>query len=278
MQGYRVPRKGGWDTHGLPVELEVEKELGLKSKPEIEEYGIEEFNAQCRESVFRYVEEWSTLTERIAFWVDIDDAYVTYAQRLHRDRAGGSSSSSGTTACLPGLPLTPHCPRCGTSPLRPRGRAGLPGRHAGPVSVFVKFRLTEESPQRLRAAANSTDDEPIYLVAWTTTPWTLPGNTALAVEARDAVVRHLPPSTTSSLVVAKALGAKSARRDASSQWRWWHAATTSSASATSRSTTRGVGRRRSMRFDAEGRLSPVDEHAEHRGPAPRPRRRLRLAG
>ena len=84
MRGYRVPRKAGWDCHGLPVELEVEKELGISSKAEIEAYGIAEFNQRCRESVFRYVEDWNRLTERIGFWIDLDDPYVTLDQRLHR--------------------------------------------------------------------------------------------------------------------------------------------------------------------------------------------------
>ena len=78
MRGYRVPRKGGWDTHGLPVELEVEKALGLTSKQEIEAYGVERFNEECRESVFRYVQAWERMTDRISFWVDMSDAYVTY--------------------------------------------------------------------------------------------------------------------------------------------------------------------------------------------------------
>ena len=78
MRGYRVPRKGGWDTHGLPVELEVERQLGLSSKQEIEAYGVAEFNRQCRESVFRYVSEWERMTDRIGFWVDMQEAYVTY--------------------------------------------------------------------------------------------------------------------------------------------------------------------------------------------------------
>src|SRR5438309_5086469 len=78
MRGYRVPRKAGWDTHGLPVELEVERELGLKNKPEIEQFGVEEFNRRCRESVFRYVQEWQALTERIGFWVDLEHPYRTY--------------------------------------------------------------------------------------------------------------------------------------------------------------------------------------------------------
>ena len=95
MSGFQVPRKAGWDCHGLPVELEVEKELGISSKAEIEEYGIAEFNARCRESVFRYVEDWNRLTERIGFWIDLDDPYVTmtddYIAYLERRAAGGAA-------------------------------------------------------------------------------------------------------------------------------------------------------------------------------------------
>src|SRR3990172_8820310 len=89
MRGYRVPRKAGWDTHGLPVELEVERELGLKSKPEIEQFGVEEFNRRCRESVFRYVKDWEVLTERIGFWVDVDDAYANYDNSYIERRSWG---------------------------------------------------------------------------------------------------------------------------------------------------------------------------------------------
>ena len=89
MRGYRVDRKAGWDCHGLPVELEIEKQLGLASKHEIENYGIAEFNAKCRESVFAYVEDWNRLTERIGFWIDLDDPYVTLEQRRTSSRSGG---------------------------------------------------------------------------------------------------------------------------------------------------------------------------------------------
>ncbi len=94
MTGYRVPRKGGWDCHGLPVELEVEKELGISSKAEIEAYGIAEFNPRCRESVFRYVSDWK-LTERIGFWIDLEDPYVTLDERLHRVGLVGAAADLG---------------------------------------------------------------------------------------------------------------------------------------------------------------------------------------
>ena len=171
MKGCRVIRKGGWDTHGLPVEMAVEQELGLSSKLDIEEYGIAEFNERCRESVFRYVKEWEVMTDRIGYWVDMDDPYVTletdYIETgwwilkqlwdrglLYQDRRG-----------------TPHCPRCVSSLSSHEVALGYRENTPDP-SVFIKFRATDWS-----------DAAPTYFLAWTTTPWTLPGNTALAVDA-----------------------------------------------------------------------------------------------
>ncbi len=189
MKGYRTLRKGGWDTHGLPVELEVENELGLASKRDIEEYGIEQFNRKCRESVFRYLKDWERLTERIGFWVDMDRPYITldndYIESgwailkelwdrglLYRDMRG-----------------TPHCPRCVTSLSSHEVALGYREDTPDP-SVFVKFRLLGWNDTiRSRGAFDGAYDsllshgEPVYLLAWTTTPWTLPGNTALAVDA-----------------------------------------------------------------------------------------------
>ena len=102
MKGYQVLRKGGWDTHGLPVELGIEQELGLTSKRDIEEYGIEEFNQKCRESVFRYVREWEEMTNRIGFWVDMDHSYSTLGERLHRIRLVDSQDAVGPGVALPG--------------------------------------------------------------------------------------------------------------------------------------------------------------------------------
>ena len=175
MKGCRVIRKGGWDTHGLPVELEIEKELGLRSKRDIEEYGIAEFNQRCRESVFRYVKEWEVMTDRIGYWVDMDDPYVTldndYIETgwwilkelwnrglLYEDQRG-----------------TPHCPRCVSSLSSHEVALGYRENTPDP-SVFVKFEAT-------RWLDGTPPVVPTYLLAWTTTPWTLPGNTALAVSA-----------------------------------------------------------------------------------------------
>ncbi len=177
MKGFRCLRKGGWDTHGLPVELEIEKELGLTSKREIEEYGIEKFNQRCRESVFRYVKEWEVLTDRIGFWVDMDDPYVT----LHNDFIETGwwilKQLWDDGLLYEGLRGTPHCPRCETSLSSHEVALGYQENTPDP-SVFVKFRLTQPAE-----GLNVSDDVPTYLLAWTTTPWTLPGNTALAVDA-----------------------------------------------------------------------------------------------
>ncbi|MDE2781111.1 MAG: isoleucine--tRNA ligase [Chloroflexota bacterium] len=177
MKGYRCLRKGGWDTHGLPVELEIEKELGLSSKREIEEYGIEKFNQKCRESVFRYVKEWEVMTDRIGFWVDMDDPYVT----LHNDFIETGwwilKKLWDDGLLYEGLRGTPHCPRCETSLSSHEVALGYQENTPDP-SVFVKFRITEPA-----ATLTIDGSVPTYFLAWTTTPWTLPGNTALAVDA-----------------------------------------------------------------------------------------------
>lgn len=178
MRGYRVPRKGGWDTHGLPVELEIEKELGLKSKPEIEAFGIAEFNQKCKESVSRYVEEWTRLSERIAFWADYDHAYVTYDNGYVETCWWIFKQLWDGGLVYQDYRSTPHCPRCGTSLSDHEVALGYQDDVPDP-SVFVKFRV----PAEALAGAGFRAEKPLALVAWTTTPWTLPGNVALAVKA-----------------------------------------------------------------------------------------------
>ena len=177
MRGYRVPRKAGWDTHGLPVEIEVEKELGLRSKPDIETYGIAAFNAQCRESVGRYMRDWEELTERIAFWADMDDPYVTYHDDYIESCWWIFKELWERDYLFKSYRVAPHCPRCETSLSDHELSQGYREDTPDP-SVFVKFRLTAES----RARFDPDDESPVSIVAWTTTPWTLPGNTALAVK------------------------------------------------------------------------------------------------
>jgi isoleucyl-tRNA synthetase len=178
MQGYRVPRKGGWDTHGLPVELEIEKELGLKSKPDIEQYGIAAFNAKCKESVTRYVEEWTRLSERIAFWADYDNPYVTYSNDYIETGWWIFKQMWDHGLVYQDYRVTPHCPRCGTSLSDHEVSQGYQDDTPDP-SVFVKFRV----PSSEFRERTGLDGDNVALVAWTTTPWTLPGNTALAVKA-----------------------------------------------------------------------------------------------
>src|SRR4030042_2230942 len=115
MKGYYVPRIAGWDTHGLPVELEVEKELGFTNKTQIEQYGVEEFNKKCRESVFKYVGEWNEMTERIAYWVDLEHAYKTMDNTYVESVWWALKQMWDKGLIFQGYKVTPHCPRCGTS-------------------------------------------------------------------------------------------------------------------------------------------------------------------
>ena len=193
MQGDRVPRKAGWDTHGLPVELEVEKALGLSSKQEIEAYGVEAFNERCRESVFKYVREWERMTERIAFWVDTSDAYVTYSQEYVETCWWIFKRLWENDLVFRDFRVTPHCPRCQTSLASHEIAQGYHEDTPDP-SVFVKFRLGNVKVWDPNGPLGPIvqGGTPVYFVAWTTTPWTLSGNTALAIsgDADYAVVRH----------------------------------------------------------------------------------------
>jgi len=190
MQGYRVPRKGGWDTHGLPVELEIEKELGLKSKPEIEAYGIAAFNAKCKESVSRYVEEWTRLSERIAYWADYDDPYVTWHNNYIESGWWLLKQMWDHGLVYQDYRVGPYCPRCGTSLSDHEVSLGYQDDTPDP-SVFPKFRVL--SSEFLAATGvEAVFEGPLSLVAWTTTPWTLPANVALAVnpEATYGLYEH----------------------------------------------------------------------------------------
>ena len=191
MRGYRAPRKGGWDTHGLPVELEIERELGLRTKQEIEEYGVAAFNERCRESVFRYVADWERMTERIGFWIDTADAYVTYSNEYVESCWWVLRRLWDHGLIFRDYRVTPHCPRCGTSLSSHEIALGYREDTPDP-SVTVLFRLDPDAAANAQAdpALRPGEGAPVYVVAWTTTPWTLPGNTALAVDpgARYAVV------------------------------------------------------------------------------------------
>jgi isoleucyl-tRNA synthetase len=174
MQGYRVERKAGWDTHGLPVEIEVEKELGLKNKKDIEKYGVAKFNEKCRESVWKYKQEWDSLTERIAFWLDLKDPYITYDAKYMEALWGIIKQAHEKGLLYEGHRVAPYCPRCGTSVSSHEVALGY--EDVAEDSVFVKFEIKNPISYKLKVKS--------YLLAWTTTPWTLPGNVALAVGAK----------------------------------------------------------------------------------------------
>ena len=194
MKGFYAPRIAGWDTHGLPVELEVEKQLGFSGKSQIEAYGVQQFNAKCRDSVFKYLKEWDSLTERIAYWVDLEHAYVTMNNSYIESVWWAIKQMWDKGLIYQGYKVTPHCPRCGTSLSSHEVALGYQDNTEDP-SVYIKFRThlksKQESPglDKLKEIARH---KKVYLLAWTTTPWTLPGNTAVAVSAQSdyAMIEH----------------------------------------------------------------------------------------
>src|SRR4051794_28127054 len=167
MQGHMVPRKGGWDCHGLPVELEVEKELGFVNKHDIERYGVAEFNAKCRESVLEYIDEWNSLTERIGFWIDTDDAYYTLDNDYIESVWWSLKQVFDKGLLYEGYKVVPYCPRCGTALSSHEVAQGY--KDVVDPSVYVRFPVKGQ--------------DGVALLAWTTTPWTLLSNAALAVGA-----------------------------------------------------------------------------------------------
>ncbi|MBO20499.1 MAG: isoleucine--tRNA ligase [Chloroflexi bacterium] len=214
MKGYRVQRKGGWDTHGLPVELEVEKELGLKTKRDIEEYGIEAFNQKCRDSVFRYVKEWETMTDRIGYWVDMEDPYVTLHNNYIESGWWMLKTLWDRDLLYQTMRGTPHCPRCVTSLSSHEVALGYRENTPDP-SVFIKFQVnTAASADKADVLAKlGTENLSVFLLAWTTTPWTLPGNTGLAVDenADYSIVEMDDDTGRHRLVLAEALLAANMR-------------------------------------------------------------------
>ena len=178
MKGYYTPRIGGWDTHGLPVELEIEKQLGFSGKTQIEEYGVAEFNELCRESVKRYIGEFEEVLERSGYWVDLEHPYITMDNTYIESVWWAIKQMWDKGLVYQGYRVTPHCPRCGTSLSSHEVAQGYQEDTEDP-SVYIKFEVIDKT------VAGFTPDKPVYLLAWTTTPWTLPGNTALAV-APDA--------------------------------------------------------------------------------------------
>ncbi|MCX6370840.1 MAG: class I tRNA ligase family protein, partial [Solirubrobacterales bacterium] len=194
MQGHYVERKGGWDCHGLPVEITVEKELGISSKAEIEEFGIAEFNQKCRDSVFTFLDEWDRLTERIGFWIDLDDAYRTLDSGYVESVWWALKQIWDKEMLYEGHKVVPYCPRCGTSLSSHEVAQGY--KDVIDASVFVRFPLIEAE-----APLEASDE----LIVWTTTPWTLVSNAAVAVDPELTYVRAKLPGDGAVMVVAEAL-------------------------------------------------------------------------
>ena len=191
MRGFHVSRRGGWDTHGLPVEIEVEKQLGFNNKQQIEEYGIDKFNELCRKSVFTYIQDWEKLTDRIAFWVDLEDAYVTYTNDYIESVWWILKNFWDKDLLFKGYKVVPYCPRCGT-PLSDH-EVALGYDEATDPSVFVRMPLV--------------DREDTSLLVWTTTPWTLPANVAVAIhpDVDYVTVERDNNGTKEKLILAKSL-------------------------------------------------------------------------
>ncbi|MCA1900429.1 MAG: isoleucine--tRNA ligase [Chloroflexi bacterium] len=191
MRGYHVSRRGGWDTHGLPVEIEVEKQLGFTNKQQIEDYGVDKFNELCRKSVFTYIQEWEKLTDRIAFWVDLETAYVTYENEYIETVWWILKSLWEKDLLFKGYKIVPYCPRCGT-PLSDH-EVALGYDEATDPSVFVRFPLA--------------DKPDTSLLVWTTTPWTLPSNVAVAAhpDVDYAVVERDNEGAKEKLILARNL-------------------------------------------------------------------------
>ena len=165
MQGYQVKRKGGWDTHGLPVEIEVEKQLGFNGKQDIEAYGIKEFNEKCRQSVFTYTEMWTEMSDRMAYMADMDDPYITYKNDYIETGWWVLKQAHNKGLVYEGYKILPYCPRCGT---------GLASHEVAQGYKMVKVNT-------LTCKFKKKDAENEYFLAWTTTPWTLLSNTVLTV-------------------------------------------------------------------------------------------------
>jgi len=179
MKGYYAPRIAGWDTHGLPVELEVEKKLGISNKTQIEEYGIARFNEKCKESVQGYLKNWDRMTERIGYWCDLDHPYVTMDNNYIETCWWTIKQLWEKGLVYQGYRVTPHCPRCGTSLSSHEVAQGYEENTEDP-SIYPKFRVIKTENTVI---SDLQKQKPVYLLAWTTTPWTLPGNTALAVSS-----------------------------------------------------------------------------------------------
>ena len=172
MKGYMVPRKAGWDTHGLPVELEVEKMLGLDGKEQIEEYGLEPFIEHCKESVWKYKGMWEDFSNTVGFWADMDHPYVTYHDDYIESEWWALKEIWNKGLLYKGFKIVPYCPRCGT-----------------PLSSHEVAQGYKDVKERSAIVRFKVKGEDAWFLAWTTTPWTLPSNVALCVNPKETYVK-----------------------------------------------------------------------------------------
>lgn len=188
MRGYDVLRKAGWDTHGLPVELEVEKELGLDGKEQIEQYGVIPFIQKCKESVWKYKGEWEVMSDRMGFWADMDNPYITYDNDYIESEWWALKTIYEKGLLYKGHKIVPYCPRCGTALSSHEVAQGY--KEVKETSATVRFRVP--------------DEENTYFLAWTTTPWTLPSNVSLCVNP-DVTYAYVRVDGKETLIMAKDL-------------------------------------------------------------------------
>ena len=172
MKGYYVPRKAGWDTHGLPVELEVEKKLGIEGKDQIEKYGLEPFIQECKKSVWQYKGMWEDFSEKVGFWADMENPYVTYEDEYIESEWWALKQIWDKKLLYKGFKVVPYCPRCGT-----------------PLSSHEVAQGYKAVKERSAVARFKVRDEEAYILAWTTTPWTLPSNVALCVNPDESYIK-----------------------------------------------------------------------------------------
>ena len=188
MRGYDVLRKAGWDTHGLPVELEVEKELGLDGKEQIEQYGVIPFIQKCKESVWKYKGEWEVMSDRMGFWADMDNPYITYDNDYIESEWWALKAIYEKGLLYKGHKIVPYCPRCGTALSSHEVAQGY--KEVKETSATVRFRVP--------------DEENTYFLAWTTTPWTLPSNVSLCVNP-DVTYAYVRVDGKETFIMAKDL-------------------------------------------------------------------------
>ena len=172
MKGQYVPRKAGWDTHGLPVELEVEKQIGIEGKDQIEAYGIEPFVKKCKESVWKYKGMWEEFSDVVGFWADMDDPYVTYYDDYIESEWWALKTIWDKGLLYKGFKVVPYCPHCGT-----------------PLSSHEVAQGYKTLKERSAVVRFKVKDEDAYFLAWTTTPWTLPSNIALCVNPEETYAK-----------------------------------------------------------------------------------------